>query len=151
MKKKVIVIIAFIVLFIIVDQLIKIFMINKNINVIPNIVSFEYTKNIGIAFSAEYKMNAILIANLILIISLIYIIIKNYEDTRIVYSLMLVLAGGVSNFIDRISNGYVIDYINIIFFEFPRFNLADIAIVFGIISSIIVIILNEKTKNQTKG
>lgn len=44
--------------------------------------------------------------------------------------LVVVLAGAISNFIDRILHGCVIDYIK--FFNFPIFNLADVYITLGI-------------------
>lgn len=137
MKKRIIITIISILIFITADQLIKIFMVDKNIQVIPGILSFDYIKNYGIAFGAKYKMNAIIVANLFLIITLIYIIYKNFNNKSLVYPLTIVLSGGISNLFDRIIYGYVIDYISIDFFKFPKFNLADIAIILGILFLIV--------------
>jgi signal peptidase II len=46
--------------------------------------------------------------------------------------LIFVLAGAISNFIDRVLHGCVIDYIKLL--SFPVFNLADIYITLGIIA-----------------
>ena len=146
MKRKIGIIIITILGFVFVDQLIKRFMVNANMQIIPNILSFNYTKNYGIAFGAKYNMYIILVANLILIVAISFIIIKNFKNNRIIYPLTIVLSGGISNFLDRIINGYVIDYINITFLKFPKFNLADIAIVCGIIFLIIQICRNTKYK-----
>ena len=46
-------------------------------------------------------------------------------------SVLLIVAGGVGNLIDRILNGYVVDFINFVFITFPVFNLADIFVTCG--------------------
>lgn len=62
----------------------------------------------------------------IALLGLFYLIFSfNYN-----WPLFLVLGGAVSNFIDRISFGCVVDYFKI--GDFPIFNLADIFIVLGI-------------------
>lgn len=50
------------------------------------------------------------------------------------WSLVMILAGGLGNCIDRAINGYVVDMFNFEFMEFAVFNVADIFItIFGII------------------
>ena len=55
---------------------------------------------------------------------------KNCHD---VFGETLVMAGGFSNFVDRVPYGPVIDWINIRFgsYMFPAFNIADMAITLG--------------------
>lgn len=44
----------------------------------------------------------------------------------------MVIAGGISNLLDRLLRGFVVDYIDITqFLQFPIFNLADIYVVVG--------------------
>ena len=45
----------------------------------------------------------------------------------------LVVAGGIGNAIDRFANGYVIDFIDFTFIDFPVFNIADIGVTCGLI------------------
>ena len=48
------------------------------------------------------------------------------------WALCLVLGGGIGNLIDRIfRGGNVVDFLEFGFFEFPVFNLADIAVCIG--------------------
>lgn len=145
MKKKIIYYILSIVPIIVIDQIIKLFMINKNV-IINNFFSIKYTENYGIAFSLLQQKLIIIVISLILIISATIYIIKNIiKLSKIqVISISFVVAGGISNFIDRIFRGYVIDYIDINLFNFPVFNLADIFITFGVILFILKYIFTEK-------
>ena len=43
----------------------------------------------------------------------------------------LIVAGGIGNAIDRFLQGYVVDFIEFSFFDFPVFNVADIGVTCG--------------------
>lgn len=93
----------------------------------------------------------IVVINIIIIVGLLIYIIKNFSNLSKVVnvSLLLVLAGGIGNLIDRLFRGYVIDYIDINnLFEFPVFNLADIFVVVGVAIIIICILLDGKRKQE---
>ena len=70
----------------------------------------------------------------------------------IILSLIMILAVGVGNLIDRIAMGYVIDFIDINILDFPVFNIADISITVGVIMIMIILIssLFEKENNIEK-
>ncbi|MBU1071212.1 signal peptidase II [Patescibacteria group bacterium] len=51
-------------------------------------------------------------------------------------SLLLILIGGLSNFFDRLTLGYVIDWIYLPFFPHSVFNLADVYITTGLLLTI---------------
>ena len=55
----------------------------------------------------------------------------------------LVLGGGVGNLIDRVLNGVVVDYINVLFMRFAIFNFADICVCVGVALWVLVIFLEE--------
>ena len=55
----------------------------------------------------------------------------------------LVLGGGVGNLIDRVLNGEVVDYINLLFMRFAVFNFADICVCVGVALWVLVIFLEE--------
>lgn len=61
----------------------------------------------------------------------IILAILNYLIKSFDLFLLIVLFGAISNIIDRITRGCVVDYIN--FYSFPIFNIADIMITGGII------------------
>lgn len=45
----------------------------------------------------------------------------------------LVFAGGLGNAIDRFAQGYVVDFIDLAFMDFPVFNIADIGVTCGFV------------------
>lgn len=47
--------------------------------------------------------------------------------------LSLVVAGGIGNAIDRFTLGYVVDFIEPVFIDFPVFNVADIGVTCGVV------------------
>ncbi len=58
-------------------------------------------------------------------------------------ALLLVLGGGIGNLIDRVLNGEVVDYINLLFMRFAVFNFADICVCVGVALWVLVIFLEE--------
>ena len=64
---------------------------------------------------------------------------KNLKGSRAV----LVLGGGIGNLIDRVLNGEVVDYINLLFMRFAVFNFADICVCVGVALWVLVIFLDE--------
>ena len=119
------------------------------VNIIDNFFSLTYVLNDGAAFSLFASRIYLLI--LIAIICLFFIIyeLKNNLDDRVLsigYS--LVLAGLLGNFLDRLIDGYIIDYLSfkILGYNYPIFNFADILIVVGIVIVIIKEILKERGK-----
>ena len=58
-------------------------------------------------------------------------------------ALLLILAGGIGNLIDRVLNGVVVDYINLLFMQFAVFNFADICVCVGVGLWVLEIFLEE--------
>lgn len=121
------------------------------VNIIDNFFSLTYVLNDGAAFSLFASRTYLLI--LIALICLFFIIyeLKNNLDDRVLsigYS--LALAGLLGNFLDRLIDGYIIDYLSfkILGYNYPIFNFADILIVVGIIIVIIKEILKERGKKN---
>ncbi len=47
------------------------------------------------------------------------------------FDIILIMSGGIGNLIDRVGRGYVIDFIEFRFIEFPVFNIADCYLTVG--------------------
>ena len=135
-------------IFCIMDQLSKIY-ININQHKLFNkeilIFNIEFVRNYGAAFNILSGSRLLLASvSIISAIILIYLIFIRESKHINKYGLSFILAGTIGNGIDRIFNGYVIDFIKIKFIEFPIFNIADIAINIGVLFLIISYFKNKK-------
>lgn len=131
------------------DQISK-YLISINFNSIIGkdifIFKFDLVKNYGAAFNLLNGNRLILssISILILIVLTYYILIANNKVKLELISCSFILAGTAGNGIDRITKGYVIDFINLNIINFPVFNLADIAINIGFVLFLYSLIRNQK-------
>ncbi len=116
---------------------------------IPGVFQLTYVQNTGAAFGLldGGKARWILVALTVVFTgALIYLLAKKVFNGKFgPWMLIMVLAGGIGNCIDRIINGYVVDtfqFIPKIFgYEFPVFNVADIFITLGGIAFCLWLIL----------
>ena len=72
-----------------------------------------------------------------------YLLIKRPARKLEYWAWVLVLAGGIGNWIDRVFNHQVVDYINFLFIRFAIFNLADVLVCTGIGLLVLNLILEE--------
>jgi len=133
LKNKMIYIITILV---ILDQLTKVgiaaFVSSGSQEIIPNVLTLEVAENSGIAFGFAQSSNmSMILSNLVVIIVVAkFFSFQNKRlDKKMKVALPLILAGGISNVIDRIVRGHVMDYIHIQ--NLPIFNIADIYILIG--------------------
>ena len=123
---------------ILIDQFTK-YIILKNYNKFVNkdfiLFKIDFVKNYGAAFNIFNGSRIFLsIISIVFSIILIFLILrKNSSNYYENYSYALLLGGTVGNGIDRIINGFVIDFINLNIINFPVFNIADISINVGFI------------------
>ena len=123
---------------IIIDQITK-HIININNKSLINkdfiLFSIDYVKNFGAAFNLFNGSRVFLsVLSISVTIFIIYFFLNNNTISNIdLLSYSFILGGTIGNGIDRITKGYVIDFINLNFIDFPVFNIADISINIGII------------------
>lgn len=115
----------------------KLMTVNETINLIDNFFRITYVKNTGAAFSI-FSNNTILviIISVVVIGFLLFYIYKNKGNNKLEnVSYAFILGGAISNLIDRLVYGYVIDFLDfeILSYNAPIFNLADTFIVIGVI------------------
>ena len=108
--------------------------LNDTIPVIDGIFHITYIHNYGAAFSIlQGKQSFLLIVTGIAMIAILaYMVIGQIRKKAApmeLWSLALILAGGIGNFIDRVRFGYVVDFFD--FRIWPIFNVADIAVCCG--------------------
>ena len=108
------------------------------------------TENTGMAFG----FNDGNVKNIFLTIIILFIIIsflrnqKNELDTKTIIAVSLAFGGGLSNLIDRIFRGGVLDFIHI--WKFPTFNVADICVCVAWILLIVFLIIYTNKKDVIK-
>ena len=127
-----------VIIVITIDQISK-YILSINLDFFLNktlfIFSFNYLQNYGAAFNI-FEGNRIFLSSISIFSSLALIYFIFFKERLIPldrYGLSLILAGSLGNGIDRIIKGYVIDFISLKLFDFPVFNIADIAINIGCI------------------
>ena len=144
MKNKIIKLIVILVaILVILDQASKLLVGNLVTEPIGNdAFKIEIISNTGLAFGFNDGSN---VKNIFIMLFVLFIVIKFVKDqielidTKTAVALSMVLAGGLSNLIDRIFRGAVLDFIKI--FKFPIFNIADILVVVGAILLIIFLVI----------
>ncbi len=131
----------------------------EDIVLIKNFLGLTYAENTGAAFSAFSNSTMLLsVFTLILLVAgVIYLFLGKLTGKVKNICAVCILAGGTGNLIDRFSQGFVVDYIETLFIDFPVFNFADILVVCGVFvlcgMLIYEIIVEEKQKKkgQTDG
>ena len=109
------------------------------------VFTIEYVRNYGAAFNilSGNRLFLSFISVISTIILSYFIFIKENELIN-KFGLSFILAGSIGNGIDRIFNGYVIDFIKIKYIDFPVFNIADICINVGFILLIYNVFKNNR-------
>ena len=73
-KKRMIILIGIII--VILDQLSKMLILNKEITVVPNFLNFTYTQNVGMAFGIGSSMFATITNAIVIVSILIFLVLK---------------------------------------------------------------------------
>lgn len=122
------------------DQLTK-YLIDHNmklydsIPIIKNVFEIHYIRNSGAAWGIfkDKQLFFYICFLLVLVMGCLFYIrcVKSgqFKDIRVL--LILILAGGAGNFIDRIRFQYVIDFLYFKLIDFPVFNVADCYVTIG--------------------
>ena len=134
---------------ILIDQLTK-YLIFYNYKIFKNkefiLFKIDLIKNYGAAFNifSGSRIFLSLISIFFSILLIYFILRKNNLKSIELYSYSFILGGSIGNGMDRILKGFVIDFINLNFINFPVFNFADISINIGFILLLYSIFKNKR-------
>lgn len=122
-----------------------------NMTVIEGFLDLTFVENRGVAFGMfSGKRWLILLLTAVIAGMLLYFyhsLPRRKEYAPVRASIVLVLAGAVGNIIDRLFRGYVVDFFEFTFFEWPVFNVADIYVVAGVILLMFLILFVIKDED----
>jgi len=133
------------------------FKLYESVNVLP-FFDFTYAQNKGAAFSflsdaggwQRWFFTIIAVSISGLLIYWLRGLHKSQKSLGIAYS--LVLSGAIGNLIDRLSYGFVVDFLHLHYktFDWPIFNIADVAICIGAFLIILDAFINKDDKELNK-
>lgn len=124
--------------------------LNQVIKSIPGIFSLTYLQNHGAAFSILQNQKYFFVILTVLVIgaAMVYLV-KNYQKSFwLVLSLVLIISGGIGNFIDRLYLGYVVDMVQLDFIDFAIFNVADSYLTVGVLLLILILWKEENESHH---
>ena len=142
---------------ILVDQLTKIWAVQNlasgaDIKIWEGVFHLHYISNYGAAWGIlSGKQVFLIVFTSIIILGMFYYMIKlPYTKSGLwtKVALVMIISGAIGNLIDRISLGYVRDFLYFILIDFPIFNIADILVVVGVGILILTIFLSEAQENK---
>ena len=122
-----------------------------NMTLVEGFMDLTFVENRGVAFGMFSGQRwFILLLTGVIAVGLIWFYVtmpkkKEYFPLRV--SLVLVLSGAIGNIIDRLFRGYVVDFFEFTFFEWPVFNVADIYVVVGVILLALMILFVVKDED----
>jgi signal peptidase II len=131
------------------------------ISLVSDVFELEYAENCGAAFGLLRQAPTIVrrvvfgIAAVAATAVLLYLFVMGRGGPYFAASVPLVISGAIGNFFDRFLYGYVVDFIHFHYehpilwmdrFDYPTFNVADIAITVGVVLLLIDGMRNEPAK-----
>jgi len=111
-------------------------------------LSFHLVINSGIAFGIALPRWLVIITTGGILVVVGVLLGKAYRQRQVLplWGLMLIVGGGISNLIDRVFRGEVVDYIDLKFFTV--FNLADILISAGVVVLLVFLLRGSSHAGQ---
>lgn len=147
--KKIAVYLLLAIFFVAIDRFLKIlsfeYFRNREISLFGDLLKFDFAKNYNIAFSLPIT-NIVIMATIPLIVGFLFyygLKLAKSNDFHSAGLLTIIIFGAISNYVDRLKFGFVIDYIDLKYFTV--FNVADSMIV---VASMFLLFMNLNLKKQ---
>ncbi len=141
-----------------VDQISKYFAVinlkgRENTVWIKNVFELQYVENDGAAFSSfSGKQGFLLVVTIAVMLFVIFEFVRIPDGKRYAWlriDFLMIVAGALGNMIDRVRQGYVVDFFYFVPINFPRFNVADIYVTLAMPLLIILLFFVYKD-NETE-
>lgn len=140
-----------------IDQISKSLIVDKlvtegnSVTVINGLLNFTLSYNDGMAFGLGSSVFRWVFVGIMVVVGaiLIYFMFNpKYNSPLFLSAAALVIGGGIGNAIDRVVNGYVVDFLALSFFP-PVCNIADYAITIGT-ALLLIFVIFVYGKNDKK-
>ena len=122
--------------------------IGQSIPLVQDVLYLTYVKNSGGAFGILGGQIAVLLAgSAVAIVFVLWILLAGLPTLLTVVGCGLVLGGAAGNLLDRIAEGWVTDFLDLQFWplqRWPVFNVADVAIVLGVVALLLAALRPDK-------
>lgn len=118
--------------------------------IVDGVFELHYSENTGAAFGILQDHRWVFISVTIIVMAFLLVLLmsgKFRQYTLLNISGILIVAGGIGNLIDRIFNGYVVDFLYFKLINFPIFNFADCCVVIGAVTLLIFFFFFYDEKN----
>jgi signal peptidase II len=124
----------------------------ESIGILP-FINFTYVHNEGAAFSFLSSAGGwqrwlfVVIALVATVVLVIWLRKLEPSDKWMAITISLVLGGAIGNLYDRVSYGYVIDFIDVYYqvHHWPVFNIADSAVFVGVVMMLVDAFKSDKS------
>lgn len=120
--------------------------IHHGLKLSNSVFALTFVKNYGAAFNIlQNAREALIILSVVAIVLLFGYVIKHIKtiSMKSIFFISFLSAGIAGNLHERIVLGYVRDFFEFRFIDFPVFNISDIFINIGVIGLIILILLKK--------
>lgn len=107
--------------------------VGQSASFLPHLVQLTRLHNTGAAWSSFSGKTGLLAAfTVVLLAAVVWVVAKKIVRHPLgLTACTLILGGGIGNMIDRLARGYVVDMFDLLFMDYPIFNLADCFVVIG--------------------
>jgi signal peptidase II len=123
---------------------------------IRGVVDFRYVENTDIAFNLlrwvpEWlRFPALLVSGAVAVVVSCVLLLQARDRVRApMFALVLVTAGAIGNYLDRVFRGYVVDFVHVR--HWPVFNVADVYITVGFVFLAGAYFLNSRRSATAAG
>lgn len=124
----------------------------RTMPVIEGVFHFTYRENTGAAFSLfsapDERWIFLTISSVAIVGMTIYLFAARQPSGLTCCSLAMIIGGGIGNMIDRLANGFVVDFIDVRIIHFPVFNMADCFVCIGTGLLLLAVLLEWRNEGK---
>ena len=130
------------------DQLTKLlavkYLMDGSVTVIPWLIDFTYVENRGMAWGLLADQRWIFMTASVIAIVALSVFLYMRRSPNLLYGIAIsaIISGGIGNMIDRTVLGYVVDFLEVTFMDFPVFNVADSFVSVGAVGLIVLLLVD---------